>query len=35
MPVAITVRLFRTGANIGTPKRRLALSSPVITVPSP
>jgi hypothetical protein len=34
-PTAITTRLLRIGANIGTPKRRLALSSPVMTEPTP
>ena len=34
-PTAITTRLLRIGANIGTPKRRWALSRPVITAPTP
>ena len=33
--VAITIRLLRTGANIGTANRRCAFSRPVATAPSP
>ena len=33
--VAITVRLFRIGANIGTANRRWVFSNPVATAPTP
>jgi hypothetical protein len=33
--VAITIRLFRIGANIGAANRRCAFSRPVATAPSP